>query len=341
MSLVDPVKVVEGIISEKSTDRALGLVRNSMGWRTQQLAKQLVGQSWCDPPLKDCAVRVVETIGKSVFEIQSASFSHGSNVEAISTLLGDSCDDELLAQWVSALEVYAPGYGELIYNNLLQHVYDDVIPIIANFFKPDSPNSETETEEELTLEEKEVLHYAIGYTVLKLTRRYTRMKTNKASQLFLQVLNKWSQDIEESEFGEETRLTKEVTAWTDSQNRGGLIYCSPKFFQFMKLVEVKVRKVLNAKTLPQFAGKNIIPIVVGELKSSPAIQDKFKDLVGFDVLNGDLCEALLDEVLSSWVAAKANQALRKYTFEKRGENSKQSQLSRMGTPAMRKTIDKH
>ena len=93
---------------------------------------------------------------------------------------------------------------------------------------------------------------------------------------------------------------------------------------------------MNAKTLPMFSGRAIFDTVTAEIKYCPDVQSQFKILVGYDISHDKLCETLLDEILRAWVSSKTNQAVKKYTFDKRTSAA----VARMGTPAMRKTLDK-
>ena len=150
------------------------------------------------------------------------------------------------------------------------------------------------------------------------------MKNNKASQLFLDVIRTWTIGADES------TLCAEVTTWTATQDRGGLHHCSPRFYHFMKIVELNVQLYLNVKTISNFAGKNIIPLVVNKLKASKDIQEHFRTLIGYQMLSEELCVALLTEVLVAWVAAKARQITKNYIFDSKKQTK--GNAARMGTP---------
>ena len=199
-------------------------------------------------------------------------------------------------------------------------------------------DKENSSEKPLNKYEKAVLHYAVGYIPRKLLAKFARNKSNRASQLFLEVVKTWAIPREYDSDGEEITLTEDVTEWSKQIDRGGLIHCSPKFFGFMKVVENNLRVLLNTITFPSFAEQNIVPIVAGKLKCNKQVQEHFKNLIDYCINDAELYEALLDEVLSRWVAIRARQVAKKYTFEIKMSNTKKA--SRMGTPALRKTLDK-
>ena len=72
-------------------------------------------------------------------------------------------------------------------NNVLQHLIDLMVPSVGKQVRH-SNNEGKSLPSELTKTEKEVLHYALGYTIRKLHRRFKSMKTNKASMLYLDVI---------------------------------------------------------------------------------------------------------------------------------------------------------
>ena len=65
---------------------------------------------------------------------------------------------------------------------------------------------------------------------------------------------------------------------------------------------------------------------------------QFQNLIDHCIMNDKRYEALLDEVLSSWVATRARQVAKKYIFEMKMSGAKKA--SRMGTPALREKLDK-
>lgn len=343
---LNPSLLVLDILKKKSTSRALALVPGSKGWKTQQLAKELLTKNWDDPALEESSRAVVHTVAKNVYAMQTRGYTNAPKTDAVASLLADSCDPDLVSTWTCGIKAHVPAYSELICNNLLQHVYNDLIQQISCLFKPPiaasvTSDSDTLDQSALSSDEKAVLHYTIGYIARKLLRKFSRNKGNKASQFFLEVVRKWAEPNDVSPTGEEDCvLASEVTAWTAAQDRGGLTHCSPRFYHFMKAVELKVRPILNSKTLSSFAGQNIIPIVAGQVKACEDIKEKFRNLVHHNILDENLCEALLDELIVSWVATKANQALKKYLFDQRSNSTNEGKISRMGTPAMRKTLDK-
>ena len=342
---LDPVSIFSSILLQASEDKAMGLIPHSKGWLTQQMARDMAAHQWAESPLQEITKIIVEKVAECMYKVHSnTSFSHKKELDALGTLMAYTVDAELLVKWISVVKPLAPGFAEVIYDNLLQHIFDELTLLIGQKFKqalkaPSLPvPGDSGSNIEVTADEKCVLHYAIGFVARKLMKKYLRTKSNKASQLFLQIVQKWTEPVDSSHEGE-AMLSEEVTAWTAAQDRGSLIHCSPKFFHFMKLVELKTREKVNSKTISSFAGKNIIPIVAGYVKGCPQVQDNFKTLVGFDILNEFLSEALLDDLVMTWTAMKARQASKKFIFDLR--TSKEEQVSRMGTPALRKTLDKH
>ena len=194
---------------------------------------------------------------------------------------------------------------------------------------------------ELPVHDKQALHYAAGYIPRKLRRKFQRNPGNKSAQLYRSVVETWAKCAEqENPYNASTdpRLTEEVTEWTSTQDRGGLLYCSPEFFAFMKMLEIQFQKLFHVDNIVNFAGKNVVPVLVSKLKGSCSILETFRNLVHHDLSDETLCEGLLDEVLSSWVYTRANRVVKQYIFKL--SNTKGHTVSKMGTPALRKTLDK-
>ena len=95
---------------------------------------------------------------------------------------------------------------------------------------------------------------------------------------------------------------------------------------------------LNTETMPSFAGKNIIPLIVGNVEKSKDVQEQFRALVAYQLMNEQLCKSLLRGVLCAWVGAKARQIAKNYLYE--NKKGTKGAAARMGTPAFRKTVDK-
>ena len=107
----------------------------------------------------------------------------------------------------------------------------------------------------------------------------------------------------------------------------------------MKVVESHLQPLLNKDTISQYAGENIIPVMLGKLKSIPDVLASFSTLVGYCLHSEILCGGLLDEVLCCWVHAKCRQVIHSFIFALKSMNSKHGSGLRMGAPAMRKTLD--
>ena len=181
------------------------------------------------------------------------------------------------------------------------------------------------------------MFYAAAYIPKKLRSKFERNHANKAAALYLDIVKTWAHTKAEWEASQS--LAYDVTQWTVVQDRGGLLYCSTDFYQFMKIVEVEVRSLLNVRTITKFAGENIVPVIVGELKQKATVCRAFRLLIVYDLQTEKLSEGLLDEVLSAWVCSKAKNVVHKYIFSEKQKG--RATVSKMGTPALRKTLDKH
>ena len=334
--------MVSDVLHGTCGDGAMSLFPGSKGWQTQQLARKISSKSWSEEPFSDMAISIVKPVADCMYKHQSESFSHVASLDALSSLIATTVDDNLLDKWMGVVKPCAPTFPDSIYDNLLQHIFDEIIPAVNRQFKLRKNKTSTNEilceVEELSSDEKAILHYVIGALARKLVRKYSRRKSNKASQLFLNIVHRWAEPLQSSE-GADAVLSDSVKSWTLAQDRGSLLYCSAHFFHFMKLVELKTRALLNTNTITSYAGKNIVPTVAGEIKSCSDVKDSFKTLIGSDILNESLCEALMDDVLTSWIAIRAPQAAKQYIYSRRS-TGKTGTTCRMGTPALRKTLDK-
>ena len=340
---IDGPALVMKKMQHKSTDRAMAIVPNSKGWLTQQLAKDLVQKSLLqEPAFIEFTAMILVRVAECLPPMYSPC-SHSTTTDSVSSLLSLRFDDTVRRKWTQCITPHAPNYTSIVYNNLLQHLLDDIVPEIKNLWrstneKTMSSSADTPEQTELTKEEKSVLHYTAGFVLRKLKNKYTRIHQNNASQLFLDVLKGWSTPTEGYDFGEESQLADEVTAWTVAQDRGSLIHCAPRFYNFIKCVELRVRIEVNSQKLPVYAGKNIVPIVHERIRTCTAVREAFHNLILHDLSNDQLCEALLDDILVTWIMLKARQAVKKYIFDTKLATP--GVASRMGAPALRKTLDK-
>lgn len=325
-----------------ASDPVLGLVPNSPGQLKQTFARSLLNQQWKHGPLHYAAENVVHTLFKALLDGGAQKFSCTSTLNMLTTL--STARVQLRPVFLKALhKAGVNDVNENTANTTLQHIIELLLPLLSRHLyqlkssqDPTSTcadvNISGDTPVDLSKDDKQILHFAIGYTVLKLKRKFQRCSTNnKAAQLYLDVVKSWTADKENSS------LTQEVQEWTCSMDRGGLIHCSAEFFQLMKVVEVNLRTHLNTKTIALYAGENIVPIIVGKLKATAPVLDAFRQLVGHQLDSEDLCEGLLDEVLVAWVHCRARRVVENYIFELKAQKKV---FSRKGTPAMRKTLDK-
>lgn len=107
----------------------------------------------------------------------------------------------------------------------------------------------------------------------------------------------------------------------------------------MKVLEFHIQEIWNWETLPNFAGKDVISCVGSQVKGNNEVIEAFKTLIAGVLLSDELCDALLDQVRTCWIGSKARQVTKQYICKLK--DSKQGNTSRMGTPALRKVLDKY
>ena len=157
--------------------------------------------------------------------------------------------------------------------------------------------------------------------------------------MFKAVVKTWVVNEDDLSCDDMLKLSDPVTYWTRIQDRGALLHVSAEFFQFMKILEEKVREVLNPQTLPNFANCDVVLDVGVRVQSNPDILTSFRSLVEKQLTSEELCHVLLDQVMTSWIASKARLVTNQYIFKLK--DAKKGSVSKMGTPALRKTLDKH
>lgn len=335
----DAPGVVLLILEQISSDEFLKIVPNSPGWQLQQLAVKMVTQPWRQAPLEQCAEDCLQVVLAALEELNKAKCSSAGEHAAIRKV---HCSRRnISSSWVQALGSCNLGFSADIYSILAQSVIDRMLPLIGAQLVPVHERSENTVNvlkyTDLPLKEKQVLHYAAGYVPRKLLRQYSRAPNNKASQLFSDVVSTWVTQAGKSSDNDRV-LADPITYWTHLQDRGGLLHCSPDFFHFMKVVEFHVQHTLNRQTLPRFAGKDIVTEVGNTVKAVDEVLCAFKKLLKEQVISEPLCEALLDQVLTCWISCKARQVTKQYVYDMK--QARTGNTSRMGTPALRKTIDK-
>lgn len=180
--------------------------------------------------------------------------------------------------------------------------------------------------------ERQILHYAADYLPRKLRKKFARQPTNKTAQLYKEVRSSWIGDKDD------TDVPEGVKEWTKAQDCGGLLYVDGKFYYFMLEVEMVIRPLVNCDTLPQYRDTGMLTTVVEKLKNNENVLVKWRQLVDGKLESSELSEKLLDQVLNSWVVTRGTQAVMSYTFH--AKVTKVGNSSRMGTPALRKTLDK-
>lgn len=229
--------------------------------------------------------------------------------------------------------------------SLLNMIVQGLMPVVTNelIAKPKAAmnRSEQSCTTNLTTEEKQVLHYAAAYIPRKLKRKFLRYPTNKAALLYSNIIANWTYRPDENESlcsqRLDGKLAQEVTSWTAAKDRGGLLYCSPCFYNLMKVIEINLQNLVSVDNIDTFSEVNIVPFLVDNLKNTQVVLDAFHRLIQLDVTH-ESCDGLLDEVLTSWVFIRVNRIVKQFLCK---QNQKGGVVSKMGTPALRKTLDKY
>ena len=249
------------------------------------MVKTLLHQQWGHGPLHNAAEKIVESLFRGLVEGSAQKFSSSGTLSMLESLF--IARVELKPVLIKALqEMELDELNEDTANRTLQHIIELLLPLLSQHLHqlksgqdPTSPVHNKQGSDtswvELCKEDKQILHFAIGYTALKFRRKFQRFcASNKAAQLYLDVVKSWTVEPENS------TLTQEVQEWTLSLDRGSLLHCSAEFFQTMKVVEINPRVHLNTKTIVLYAGVNVVPIIVAKLKATTAVVDAFRHLVG-------------------------------------------------------------
>ena len=331
----EAVRLVRLVMEQMEQDKLLALRPNSVGGRTLALVKQLKELDWGIVILKEEAVDVVEFVLRCLSKASGTHFSSAGKQAMFLSFIQGRVDVNFVDRWINAVNSVCPQHDLRCVKNVLQHFVERLLPILSQQKRMENPVGHADAQlSKMSNEEKQVLYYAVGYIPRKIARRLTRSKTTAASVL-AHVVRSWIRSSKSQPEGD----IAESCEWTLMQDRGGLVQVSQEFFRFMISVEEATAPILNHTTIDSFRDENIIPVVASQLKAMPNVQVAWQGVVADRLQSEELCEALLEEVLKSWVSTKANQAVKLYIFN--AKQKKSGSAARMGTPALRKTIDKH
>lgn len=83
------------------------------------------------------ALSIVKPIAEHLHNHKAAGFSATTSVDALASLMAATVDDDLLSKWINTVKPCAPGptFADVIYDNLLQHMFDEIIPAVDRQFK--------------------------------------------------------------------------------------------------------------------------------------------------------------------------------------------------------------
>lgn len=162
-------------------------------------------------------------------------------------------------------------------------------------------------------------------------KRFKRSPKNQAACLFLSIVEEWVAPGSDN-------LPDDITTWLDMQDRSGLLKINTGFYSFMKESEPELRKHWNVQLLPKYMNQNALPVLMSEVKSSLVVQQARRDLIGDSIENDILSEVLLEDTLQIWTLMRIRQVVQLYIFNCKQKSD--TPLSRKGTPALRKTLDK-
>ena len=302
-------------IEDQAESEGLGLLKGSPEWHAQQMAEHLITLDWSDPESKlvGLAREVVAMITAAIAKGDGQRFSNSGKLETL-VHLNAGCL-ALPKTWIKITkECCAIDFKDSVSKNVLQHVIQSIFPRIVGSLEPDVDVIFPENlPTEFSSTERQELCNGMNYIVRKLLGK---TKCNEAARLFVYVVGNWicPPDSDEEDY------------------RGGFLNCYAPFYLFMKVVECRVRLLLRPDNLPDYAGRDIMPEIVGKLKSSLRVQESFRALIGYSISDERLCEALLNAVLTSWVCYKANQTIRQYLDMLRQQ--RKDCIEKMEQPAM-------
>ena len=320
------VKAVDKI----STNVVLSIVKGSIGWKTRELAVQLLKQE-PSHDLQTCATDLAEQIIVCMGKAKAVRFSQSGTLDMLSALTVLSCDKVLQESWFSAINsIFDSELDPKVCNNLGQHIIEQLVPAIARTSRACTEKTTTPLRP-LPKEEKDTLYYVSGFVVHKLTKKYGRFSNNKTASVFVDILMSWLKtDIDV--------VPEHICHWIKRQDRGGLKHVKPQLFRVFEQIEIVFRSVVNTNTICKLRKENIVPLAVDSIKEDTTVQDLWRDLVK-DQLSDSLSEALLEDVLKSWVQMRGRYVVEQFIFNSKMNND-EHKMARMGTAAFRKTLDK-
>ena len=266
-------------IEDQTEDKFLGSFESTPGWHKQQMAKHLITLDWADPESKlvVLAHEVVAIMTAAIVKGYDQKFSNSGMLETIQHLnIGCLALPET---WIKITkECCTIDFKDSVLNNLLQHAIQSIFPRILGSHKPDVDAAFPEDlPSEFSGTDRQELYNGMGYIVRKLIEKYKKSPRNWASQLFLEVVRSW---VTPSDFC--TQYT-EVEKSAEQNYQGGLLYCVSPLYLFMKVVECRVRLLLTPDNLPDYTGHDIMPEIIGKLKSSLRLQESFRALIGYSI----------------------------------------------------------
>ena len=146
----------------------------------------LLQQDWCQPPLANLANKMVVMWIAAFEHLHHVKFSRSGESTMQEALL-------LAPEWVQTLKDLGFRFHD-IYHISFHMISEKLLPGLKTHLRSSDGAGKHKPRpyRNLSVEEKQVLHYASGYIPRKLLRSYKRSPQNKAAQFCKDVVSCWA-----------------------------------------------------------------------------------------------------------------------------------------------------
>ena len=164
---LNPSGLILEALLKIADDPALSLVPGSPGYHKQQMANLLLKQPWDREPLQTCATVIVHTLLEAFMQGRRQNFSSSGALTMLSELNVSAI--QLRSSFLETLHwpLESRDSNEQALNNTLQHLIELLLPVIADRIRKQTTQDSSpavQYSSDLPEDEKQVLHFVIGYT---------------------------------------------------------------------------------------------------------------------------------------------------------------------------------
>ena len=176
---------------------------------------------------------------------------------------------------------------------------------VVNITMPPMPTISVQGATILNVQDEQVIRYVAGYAVMKLKKKYLKIKSSQQAITFFECLAAMHE--EEEEAGEDVTYLQYTKTWVEKVNRGGLFTISDSTYLLFQAMELSVRKTLSIERISREPTLHVKEEMKHTVMNDPAVLSCWSTvLAAVADMECDSSDDLLEQIADKWISIRSH-----------------------------------